>query len=59
MSTYDHEYRTVATKPRKRKSYASLASDGGKPCPTCYAPMTQHVSSGGYTCPTHGKPSKP
>lgn len=51
--------RAVLTKPKpsKRKSYASLASDGGKPCPTCYAQM--EASGSTWTCVKHGKPSKP
>lgn len=49
--------RAVLTRPRPKR-YASLASDGGKPCPTCYAQMTLEGKAQ-WMCPTHGEPSKP
>ena len=50
-------YSDPKPKRAKPRSYPSSATE--KPRPTCYAPMTKHVSSGGYTCPKHGKPSRP
>lgn len=50
--------RAVLTRPKPKRSVLR-DFDGGKPCPTCYAQMTKHVSSGGYTCPKHGKPTRP
>ena len=49
-------------KPKRRRSYASLDSDGGKPCPTCYAQMYAQMTLDGKTqwmCAKHGEPSKP
>lgn len=45
-------------KPKRQKSYASLGSDGGKPCPTCYAQMTLEGKAQ-WMCAKHGEPSKP
>jgi hypothetical protein len=50
-----------ATRKRKQpKSYGSggyPSGSGGKPCPTCYAPMERAGSA--WTCTKHGAPSKP
>jgi hypothetical protein len=37
---------------------ANVASRPGKPCPTCYLPMTQ-VSPNHWVCAKHGPPTKP
>ena len=44
-------------KPKRQKSYGSLASDGGKPCPTCYAPMEPQGKT--WACTKHGEPTRP
>lgn len=49
--------RAVLTRPRSKRS-AALASEGGKPCPTCYAQMTLDGKAQ-WMCATHGEPSKP
>ena len=50
--------RGIYTVPKKRRSYVSLGSEGGKPCPTCYAQMTLEGKAV-WACAKHGEPTRP
>lgn len=66
--------RAILTKPKRQpKSYGSggYVSGSGKPCPTCYAPMsrvarTEDAGRKGrmaigetWACTKHGEPTRP
>lgn len=49
--------KSAVFKRNRQSKFASLASDAGKPCPTCYHPMVRNGTA--WACSTHGEPNRP